>query len=155
MTVKRILVAIDFSHTSLQAMEAAIDLAEETGAFLQILHVWEAPSFLGPRLLAHIAGSDRHSELRHAYEEAGRALHHLIETSGARERVHLEPDLEVGTPWRTICEIAEKGGHDLIVIGTRGRNSLSHAVTGSVAEQVVRHAPCPVLTVRDRRRAAV
>jgi nucleotide-binding universal stress UspA family protein len=79
----------------------------------------------------------------------------LIEESGARERARLEPDLEVGTPWRTICEIAEKGEYDLIVLGTRGRSSLAHAVTGSVAEQVVRHAPCPVLTVRDRRRPAI
>ena len=56
--------------------------------------------------------------------------------------------IEAGDPTRTVVEIADQDGYDLIVMGTHGRTGLSHLVLGSVAEQVVRRAKCPVLTVR-------
>jgi nucleotide-binding universal stress UspA family protein len=52
------------------------------------------------------------------------------------------------TPWYELVRRAEEYGHDLIVLGTHGRTGLKHAFIGSVAERVVRHASCPVLTVR-------
>jgi nucleotide-binding universal stress UspA family protein len=59
--------------------------------------------------------------------------------------------LEVGTPFLEIRAAAERYRADLIVMGTHGRTGLAHAVLGSVAERVVQHAPCPVLTVKAPR----
>ena len=55
-----------------------------------------------------------------------------------------------GQPAHTIVEHATTGGFDLVVMGTHGRTGVSHMFTGSVAERVVRRAPCPVMTVRER-----
>jgi nucleotide-binding universal stress UspA family protein len=59
----------------------------------------------------------------------------------------------VGLPFQTIIEAARAADVDLIVMGTHGRTGFSHLLLGSVAERVVRHAPCPVLVVRERERA--
>ncbi len=59
-----------------------------------------------------------------------------------------EADVATGSPAETIVRIAQERGADLIVMGTQGRTGLSHVLLGSVAEKVVRLAPCPVLTVR-------
>jgi nucleotide-binding universal stress UspA family protein len=53
-----------------------------------------------------------------------------------------------GAPWHEIVEFSRRGSYDLIVVGTRGRTGLARALLGSVAEKVVRHAPCAVLVVR-------
>jgi nucleotide-binding universal stress UspA family protein len=54
----------------------------------------------------------------------------------------------LGNPWRGVCEYAERKGIDLVVIATHGRTGLQHALIGSTAEKIVRHAPCPVLVVK-------
>ena len=62
--------------------------------------------------------------------------------------------VEVGRPDELITMLAEQGGYDLIVMGTHGRRGLLRAMLGSVAERVVRHAPCPVLTIPARSSAS-
>jgi universal stress protein A len=59
-----------------------------------------------------------------------------------------------GAPATAICETAEKIGADLIVMGTHGRTGIAHVFLGSVAERTIRHAPCPVLTVRGSEHGA-
>jgi nucleotide-binding universal stress UspA family protein len=54
----------------------------------------------------------------------------------------------LGNPWRGVCDYAERQGIDLVVIATHGRTGLQHALIGSTAEKIVRHAPCPVLVVK-------
>ena len=56
------------------------------------------------------------------------------------------------SPGRALCQMAEDEGADLLILGSHGRSGLSRAFLGSVAEKVVRHAPCPVLVVRERKR---
>ena len=134
--LKRILVPCDFSPFSDGAVRRASDLGMAFDAGLHLLHV-VAPSGL----------------LASTEPEADRALQ-------ARQRLEqqLEPHVVVklcveraapsGTPHRVICEYAREHDIDLIVMGTHGRTGLAHAALGSVAERVLRAAPCPVLIVR-------
>ena len=69
-----------------------------------------------------------------------------------RRHVRCRTDLRVGIPYQVITDRATKLPADLLVMGTQGRSGLSHLLLGSVAERVVRSAPCPVLTVRERRK---
>jgi nucleotide-binding universal stress UspA family protein len=70
------------------------------------------------------------------------------------EQLHATADAIVGTPAMSIVEYAEGHDIDLIVMGTHGRGGMSHLLMGSVAERVVRTARCPVLTVREPKKAA-
>jgi nucleotide-binding universal stress UspA family protein len=72
-----------------------------------------------------------------------------------RRGLHATAEVSVGTGAKTITDFALSRGIDLIVMGTHGRTGLAHAVMGSVAEKVVRTAPCPVLTIRRSRRSEV
>ena len=80
------------------------------------------------------------------------ATHKLLEESAARATssgaVGVEAKLVEGVPFKEIISFARAGNYDLIVMGTHGRSGLKHALLGSVAEKVVRKAPCAVLTVR-------
>jgi len=145
MKLERILVPVDPIDPPYAAIEEAARLAEESGAMLDILHVWEGPSWLGS--LAMVSVSAKSSPLWSAFERAGRALQDVIDDTGVRGRVRFVGELEIGTPWKTICDVAESGHYDLIVLGTHRRTGLRRLLLGSVTDQVVRHAPCPVLTV--------
>jgi nucleotide-binding universal stress UspA family protein len=138
----QVLCPIDFSDTALRALEQAAALANRLGARLTMLHV--APTFARLNPLADpdgrpLAGSSRDNviaEMRRSLEQAG----------GAADGVTFLAD--EGDVAGTILARAEEIDADLIVMGTHGRTGLSHLVLGSVAEQVIRGASCPVLTVR-------
>jgi nucleotide-binding universal stress UspA family protein len=70
------------------------------------------------------------------------------------EQLHATADAIIGTPALSIVEYAEGHHIDMIVMGTHGRGGMSHLLMGSVAERVVRTATCPVLTVREPKKAA-
>jgi nucleotide-binding universal stress UspA family protein len=145
--LRRILVAVDFSEASRLAFDDAAELAQRFGAELDVLHVWEVPTFLPPDVPVVVGGAG--TSLAEAVREAAeQALDAFV--ADARERgiaVHAAR-LEMGLPASTIIDQAT--GYDLLVLGTHGRSGLPRFVLGSVAERVVRHAPCPVLTVRER-----
>ena len=146
MKVKTILVPTDFSADADKALETAIDLARQFGAKIVLLHAYriEVP-------LAY-AGLDTGLVLPPTFqtqvdETAAKRVADLAKrtTQGgveARGVALCEP------PSIAIVAEAERLPADLIVIGTRGLTGLKHVVLGSVAERVIRHAPCPVLTVR-------
>lgn len=140
--LQSILVPVDGSPPSLAALEHAIALAEDLGARIDVLHV-EVPdeisdstSWLSPRT---------HAQLDPAMEDATETA-----LDAARELLgdQISTRSEVGDPIRTIVTVANEGNYDLIVIGTHGRVGRLHAMLGSVAEAVLRNAPCPVLIVR-------
>jgi nucleotide-binding universal stress UspA family protein len=138
--VRAILHPTDFSPRSEQAFQLACSLARDHGARLLVLHVLERPVFVYGGVL--MAPPPPAAEER----EAVRAKLHRIQAPDGAVRVeHL---LEEGDPATGILQTAQERKCDLIVMGTHGRTGLGRALMGSVAEQVVRRAACPVLTVK-------
>jgi universal stress protein A len=149
--ISRILVPVDFGPHSNRAMHYAAELATQFGARVELLHVVEDPFVSGawssevympsmPELLVELTAKAR---LR---------LGDLKATLPAA--LAAEAAVVVGHPRETIPDHARDGRFDLIVMGTHGRSGLSHLVLGSVAERVLRNAPCPVLIVREREAGA-
>jgi nucleotide-binding universal stress UspA family protein len=146
MTFKKILCAVDFSESSRAAMQTAAKLGAEPGVEVTLVHVWEAP------VLPNESGFMLENELLEGIvRESERALAAWktdLERMGARK---VTSKLLAGVVWdRIVHELSSDPSYDLAVIGTHGRTGLKHVLLGSVAERVVRHAPCPVLVVRTR-----
>jgi nucleotide-binding universal stress UspA family protein len=139
--IKKVLVPIDFSPHSEVALKYGCEFSLKFGAELHLLHVIEdlISEYQG---LASIPG-DYRARIR---DEAERRLEAVLsdwkEGKGVVRKTH------AGTPFLEILRYAEDQSIDLIVMGTHGRGALAHVLMGSVAEKVVRHARCPVLTVR-------
>ena len=137
MAAHKILYPTDFSAMSLTALEAATSLARERGATLVIVHVEEPP--------LDYAGVDFDYRPEAARDEILGKLKRLVPTDVS---VLVEHRLIAGVPAPTIVEMAQRENVDLIVMATHGRTGLRRVLMGSVAEEVVRTAKCPVLTVK-------
>lgn len=135
--IERILFPTDFSATSMAALGHAERLAASTGAELLILHVFPVPDVWG-------SGGNA-NEVNDATKKQ------LAEIQPQMAGVRCQHVAHGGPPGEVICWIAQERHCDLIVLGTHGRTGLAHLLMGSVAEHVVQHAPCPVLTVRQQR----
>jgi nucleotide-binding universal stress UspA family protein len=151
--IERILVPVDFSDTSRAALSEAADLAERLGASIEVLSVWEPPVYIGAGAVMAMPGEPSRDIGAYTAERAGRDLDRFVAPPGEREGLEARTRYEIGFVGETILRIAREGGFDLIVMGTRGRRGLARTMMGSVAERVVRHASCPVLTVRARKGA--
>lgn len=138
-----ILVPTDFSEGSTHGMTKAAELAREVGARVTVCHVLD-PSPLAP-VLDGAAGKHDDDAMEKAIHEALREVidAHFADIADTKTALILSPNAAQG-----ICHYASKEDTDLIVLSTHGRTGLAHLLIGSVAEKVVRHAPCPVLTVR-------
>jgi universal stress protein A len=142
--LSRILLPTDFSERAAEATKYACALAEQFGAELHVIHVVPNPDIamfdfgispeLGERIL-------------HAKESAEKELNRYVDPSWAEGRTVVTKVLE-GPAFVEIIRYARENDVDLVVLGTHGRTGLAHVLLGSVAEKVVRKAPCPVLTVR-------
>jgi nucleotide-binding universal stress UspA family protein len=135
---KTILFATDFSPASKVAFEVASALARDYRARLIAIHVIE-PVQMGFSEFNAYVGPD---------EDKGKAMEMLQAIKAPAPTVTIEHRLLEGTAATVIAETAEETAADLIVMGTHGRSGLTRLVMGSVAEEVLRRAPCPVLTVR-------
>ena len=144
MAFRRILVAVDFSEPSRVALHMAADLAKEMGAQLTVIHVYQLPVYPLPEGVV----LPTQQALADLFERVNRALADWKGGAEARGAKKVETKSAEGAPWRTIVEQARTGEHDLIVVGTHGHTGAKHLFLGSVAERVVRHAHCPVLSVR-------
>jgi nucleotide-binding universal stress UspA family protein len=140
---KHILVGADLSHHSDRALAVGAELAGEFDAKLELVHALHAPvPFVTPY---EVVLPD--AVIESAFETAERELERM-----ARE---LAPGVKLTTavlaepPHAALCDAAERDGADLIVVGCHGHSGLKHLVIGGVAERVLRHAPCSVLTVRE------
>jgi nucleotide-binding universal stress UspA family protein len=147
--LKKILVPIDFSELSHRALAYACDLARDNSAALTLLHIYQLPQNLFPDGYLAFTASATEELLR--YLERG--LSDTQKDIGQRIRGPVSTKLVQGVPHVEIVREAEEGGFDLVVMGSHGRTGLRHALLGSVAERVVRRAPCPVLVVRTREKA--
>lgn len=134
-----LLIATDDSESARRAADHAIELADQLDATLHALSVSEE----GPH------SSEKRDEMRSDSEsDAQRAVERVVESASARG-VEATSSIRQGVPQEVIVDFAESNAIDMIVVGTVGRSGLDHLVVGSVAEEVVRNAPVPVVTVRD------
>ena len=141
---KRILVPVDFSEPSTRALMHAIAMAEQFGASLDVLHVVPNPYVDDP---AGLYLPLPVTYLNDMMNDARKRLDDLLD-SVDHQRLRARPIVKVGDPLRQVVEYARDESMDLIVLGTHGRSGVALLFLGSVAERVVRTAPCPVLTVR-------
>lgn len=148
---KRILVPLDFSPPSDAALEYARSVAGQYGASLHLLHVAEDPyrAFYSAEVFVPQVEGLREEILT----DAARQLTARLRPSDVTE-LRATAESIIGTPAGSIVEYAARRDIDLIVMGTHGRGGMAKLLMGSVAERVVRMAPCPVLTVREGRHAA-
>lgn len=139
--IQHILAPVDFSSPSLDALECAIQLADRLGATITLMHVLEPICFD----LDYSLGS-----IEHEVRNRDHWKRQLTELSDVVKSFGLPADFEVagGVPSDAILAGALRGRAGLIVMGTHGRRGLSQKRFGSVAEAVLRHATCPVLTVK-------
>jgi nucleotide-binding universal stress UspA family protein len=143
----RILVPIDFSAASDAALVYAKGLAERFGASLHLVHAFENPFTAA----AFASGVYSNAPLALGEKLLGEVQKRLADRFTADEAARFGGTAVVvtGPPAGSIVEHAKTVGVDLIVMGTHGHHGLTHVLLGSVAERVVRTAPCPVLTLRD------
>jgi universal stress protein A len=127
----------DFSEPSLAVFPIACALARDCGARLIVLHVALPP-----------IGHEELEARRQPEEYYGGFWAALRSLQAPEQNVNVEHRLEEGDPATVILNVAQEMGAGLIVLGTHGRTGLGRLLMGSVAEQVVRRAPCPVLTMR-------
>jgi universal stress protein A len=133
LSIRTILHPTDFSEQSEYAYQVAKSLARDYGARLMVIHVLMPPPFVS------------HREMERAMEEPDG---HLRELRGKLRELSHNYQLLEGDPALEIAEAAKRVEADLVVMGTHGRTGLSRVLVGSVAEGVMRQAPCPVLTVK-------
>lgn len=151
--IESVLFPTDFADLSLPVLKYARSFANVFKARLHVIHVvdeafqyWMA---MGP---SSLPVGPRHEELVQASRQSMDAFvrEHLADLGDG-----MVAEVLVGRPFMEIIRYAQRHHIDLIVLGTHGRGAISHALMGSVAEKVVRKAPCPVLTIRDPDHAFV
>jgi len=144
MAAQHFLVPIDFSEYANQALDYALTLAGKLDAQITLLHVIQS---------LPLGGADMGVALPYAYlQDLEAEIMQNMEAYRAKVvNAGLEADITVvhGVPFHEILETAKTHKVDLIIMGTHGRTGLQHVLLGSVAEKVVRLAPCPVLVVRQ------
>jgi nucleotide-binding universal stress UspA family protein len=137
---KTILVATDFGPAAALALEYARTLADRFHAVLHLVHIVQEPYPIGVEGDVPDVSAFRESLLQSAHDQMRAILKATPEATG---------EILVGHPAARIIESAAGLNADLVVMGTHGRGAVKGLLLGSVAAQVVRTAPCPVLTIRD------
>ena len=141
---KKILVPVDFSVHSTQALQHAADLSRRYEAPLDVLHVFQTLTYALPEGYVVPSGEQLQAIMTELESQLA-ATKRAAEQAGA---LKVESQLLQGGVATEILRWANERGSDLIVMGTHGRTGMKHMLLGSVAEYIVRVAPCPVLTVR-------
>ena len=139
MSERKILVPTDFSHGGDAALDLATTLAKERGATLLIVHVEEPPAAYGAGEMYYGMPDPVTDDLRKMLDQVG----------PTDPQVPCQRRLITGDPATAIAHLAQEEGVEWIVMATHGRTGLMRLLMGSVAEAVVRRAPCPVVTLRQ------
>ena len=145
--IRSILAPTDFSEHAAKAVKYASHLAERLGAELHLLHVLSDIVPVGPDpMMTPVLPPEYYSELR---EQSLQTIGAILKPDWGKP-AGVKTDVRWGDPVEEIVVHAREHSIDLVVVATHGRTGLSHVLLGSVAERIVREAPCPVLTIRDR-----
>ena len=143
--IEKILVPLDFSPASTQALDYAVWLAKQFRAAIHLVHVYP------PDEASSVPGA------AHLLFETAKTIERLNEELTGIHRKHVpafRPEnchIRAGRPYEQIINLAREINADLIALSTRGHSGLKHLLLGSTAERVVRNAPCPVLVARKRK----
>ena len=149
--LKRILVPIDFSEHSKNALKYAIPFAQQFKASIYLIYVVEPTIYPADFSFGQIGFPNVEEELRtRGSEELGHLIKNEIAGKVASSKV-----VRTGKPFYEIIQYASEESIDLIIIATHGHTGMEHILFGSTAEKVVRKAPCPVLVVRTGEREFV
>jgi len=143
--LKHILVPTDFSKPSNKALKYAVSLAARIGSQITLVHVIKPRPIESEPYTVWLGFDPREIEANDAMRKLCKEQH--VDPALLRRTIVRE-----GTPHREITAAARELEADLIIIATNGRTGLAHILPGSTTERVVRHAPCPVLVVREKER---
>jgi len=144
-SVKNVLFATDFSATSEAALPYATAICRRFGSTLHAVHV------LSDAGLVMITGGVDYVSMGTIYEDAHTEAKEKLDQMTARfEGFPHQTYVRHGQVWKNLAAIVQENNIDLIVVGTHGRTGLGKLLLGSVAEDILRHAPCPVLTIGPR-----
>jgi nucleotide-binding universal stress UspA family protein len=143
--LRTILVPVDFSECSKKALTYALPLAKQFGATITVLHV------VPPYYAADPYGLTQYERIEAELRAVGQKKLTTLVQEYVSDDVQSSIVVTNGRAATEIVEVARKQDADLIVISTHGYTGLKHVVFGSTAEHVVRHATCPVLTVREHQ----
>jgi nucleotide-binding universal stress UspA family protein len=153
---EKILVPLDGSEHSVQALQTSIQIAKKFGGKLTLLHVYSItvapivvpePTTLTPSGVPVVTPMEV-SRMIEAAREAGKRILDDGEQKAKSEDVQVESTIKEGNTVQEITRQAKEGNFDLIIVGVRGVSKLRELLLGSVSEGVVKHASCPVLVVK-------
>ncbi len=152
--VNHILVPTDFSPLANAALNYAVDLAEKTGAKIQLSHIIESPSasYNSLGVMGQVESDEQFVEekifTKLLIDRVKQRLEKLsLDHSQGNVKVH--PKVYFDSPYRSIMDRIKHDGIDLIVMGTKGASGMQEMLVGSNAEKVVRHSPVPVITLKS------
>jgi nucleotide-binding universal stress UspA family protein len=146
--IRKILCGVDCSDGSNAALEYALFVGKRFDAEVHVLHAWHVTHHLRPDLSVWMETHGQQPIAVVIEAEAKAETERFLSTLDPPTRASLKVRVLAGEPAQTITNLAANERFDMIVVGTHGRTGFGHLALGSVAERVVRHAHCPVLTVR-------
>jgi nucleotide-binding universal stress UspA family protein len=146
---KKILVPVDFSELSPEVIQAAVEIGEIRNAEVEVLHVGKEPKYPSYYGDGYAPGTILPDKI---LEDARTRLEHQLEDMVRKvsTRAKVKTLILWGDPVKAIVQVAESGDFDLIVMATHGRKAVSRFFIGSVTEEVIRRAPCPVFVIRAK-----
>jgi len=143
----KLLVPVDGSQRALKAAAVAGEIARKFGSQVKLLYVQHFPdTILATSGMAGMVAPG--PAIVEALEEAAREVLRAARESLGLPQDRVTQEVLLGHPAETVCRVAEEGGYDLIVMGSRGLSEVRAFFLGSVSDKVSHHAPCPVLVVR-------
>lgn len=147
MAITRILMPVDYSETSKEAVAYACYVARQLGAALDVVHVWDQPNYVPETVVVNRPGQAAKSLGEMIRENAEAEMTEFLAACKIAEEIEVSHHLESGEPASTILRVADKTGAQLVIVGTHGRTGVRHLLLGSIAEKLVRLSHVPVLTV--------
>jgi len=147
MGIRRIMVPLDYSENSKVALAYGVELALGFGASLDIVHVWDRPTYLTDAVMVQRPGEAHKPIGELIRENAQHDMAEFLSQVSLPATLSSTSRLIAGEPASALIAELKKGEHDLVVLSTHGRTGLAHLLLGSIAEKLVRLSPVPVLTV--------